>query len=73
MYEVHVKNRSCPGDGGEDICCRLEERHINSPTEEQVEGANGAFPAEYIDSFVDSLKCYVIEGLVFPRLHMDTR
>ena len=56
------------GDGGEDISCRLESQHLSV-----TEGFDGSFPAEYVDSFLSDLKCFFIEGLVYPRKHMDNR
>ena len=58
------------GDGGEDISCRcrLEAEHLAI-----TEGCDGSFPAGYVDTFLSDLKCYFLEGLVFPRKHMDSR
>ena len=56
------------GDGGEDISCRLEPEHLNVKEE-----SNGVFPSTYVDDFLTKLKCHFIEGIVFPRKHMDCR
>ena len=56
------------GDGGEDISCRLESEHL-----EISEDCDGSFPSEYVDTFLNDLKCFHLEGLVFPRTHMDSR
>ena len=56
------------GDGGEDICCRLESQHLAVDKD-----FDGSFPADYVDTFLNNLKCFFIEGLVFPRKHMDDR
>ena len=58
------------GDGGEDISCRLEAAHL-----EIEEQGSGVFPAHYVDEFLVKLKCFFLEGLVFPRRHnhMDSR
>ena len=56
------------GDGGEDISCRLEPEHLNI-----TEESDGVFPSSYVDSFLTKHKCHFIEGLVFPRKHMDSR
>ena len=56
------------GDGGEDVSCRIENQHLS------LEGdGNGSFPSNYVDTFLDELKCFFLEGLVFPRKHMDKR
>ena len=50
------------GDGGEDVSCRIENQHLS------LEGdGNGSFPANYVDKFLDELKCFFLEGLVFPN------
>ena len=56
------------GDGGEDISCRLEPGHLNIS-----EDCDGSFPSEYVDTFLNELKCFHLEGLVFPRTHMNSR
>lgn len=56
------------GDGGEDVSCRLEADHLRIDEE-----GTGVFPAVYVDEFLDRLKCFFLEGLVFPRRHMDRR
>ena len=57
------------GDGGEDVSCVLESWHLERSAEEQ----GGVFPASYVDSFLADLKCFFLEGLVFPRIHMGRR
>lgn len=57
------------GDGGEDVSCVLESWHLERTDEEQ----GGVFPAEYVDSFLEGLKCFFLEALVFPRVHMGRR
>ena len=61
-------SKYCAGDGGEDISCRLEAEHLAI-----TEGCDGSFTADYVDTFLSDLKCYFLEGLVFPRKHMDSR
>ena len=56
------------GDGGEDICCRLEAEHLTTSDD-----TDGVFPSDYVDKFLSDLKCFFLEGLVFPRKHMDSR
>ena len=68
FFALHI---TCAGDGdgGEDICCRLEEEHLCINDDDTA----GVFPADYVDTFLGSLKCFFVEGLVFPRRHMDSR
>lgn len=57
------------GDGGEDVSCVLESWHL----ERSDTDSGGVFPASYVDSFLDTLKCYFVEALVYPRIHMGRR
>ena len=57
------------GDGGEDVCCTLENFHLEMTNKE----AEGKFPAEYVDEFIGSLKCFFIGGFVYPSQHMRQR
>ena len=57
------------GDGGEDVCCTLEAFHLDITDTE----SEGRFPAEYVDGFLERLKCFFISGLVYPSLHMRKR
>ena len=61
------------GDGGEDISCRLESEHLALTTPDASEAFDGSFSPEYVDTFLNKLKCFFLEGLVFPRTHMDSR
>ena len=61
------------GDGGEDISCRLESEHLSLTTSDASEAFDGSFSPEYVDTFLNKLKCFFLEGLVFPRTHMDSR
>lgn len=58
------------GDGGEDISCRLESEHLALTSSD---ASDGSFSPEYVDTFLNKLKCFFLEGLVFPRTHMDSR
>ena len=64
----HLLSLKSAGDGGEDISCRLQPEHLQI-----TEGFDGAFPSDYVGDFLAKLKCFFIEGLVFPRKHMDSR
>ena len=61
-------DHSITGDGGEDVCCVLESWHL-----EREDTASGVFPASYTDTFLNNLKCFFVEALVFPRAHMSRR
>ena len=57
------------GDGGEDVCCTLENVHLEETNKE----AGGKFPANYVDEFINSLNCFFVGGLVYPSQHMRQR
>ena len=57
------------GDGGEDVSCVLESWHLEKSDTER----GGVFPANYDDSFLNNLKCFFVEALVYPRVHMGRR
>ena len=57
------------GDGGEDVCCVLESWHL----EREDTDSGGVFPASYTDTFLNNLKCFFVEALVYPRVHMSRR
>ena len=59
----------CTGDRGEDVSCVLESWHL----EKSDEKSEGVHQADYVDSFLDNLKCFFVEALVFPRVHMGRR
>ena len=50
------------------MCCVLESWHL-----EKDDNASGEFPASYTDTFLNNLKCFFVEALVFPRVHMGRR
>ena len=56
------------GDGGEDISCRLEPGHLNIS-----EDCDGSFPSEYVDTFLNELKCFHLEGVRIPLRHCEAK
>ena len=50
------------------MCYVLESWHL-----EKDDNASGEFPASYTDTFLNNLKCFFVEALVFPRVHMGRR
>ena len=57
------------GEGGEDVSCVLESWHL----ERSETDREGVFPASYTDTFLNNLKCFFVEALVYPRVHMGRR
>ena len=70
-YQTLIKLNSYmsfKGDGGEDVSCILEDWHL-----ELSDDREGVFQSNYTDSFLDDLKCFFIEALVFPSTHAKRR
>ena len=57
------------GDEGEDVSCVLESWHL----ERSETDREGVFPASYTDTFLNNIKCFFVEALVYPRVHMGRR
>ena len=55
-------------DGGEDVSCILEDWHLKHSDER-----GGVFQSCYTDTFLDNLKCFFIEALVYPGIHAKRR
>ena len=47
----------------------LESWHL----EREDTDSGGVFPASYTDTFLNYLKCFFTEALVYPRVHMSRR